>query len=203
MVIKSVAAAGQATKNEHAAPQTVAGREELEKSPTPDSPSGQYDRQTILGKLRELVSFGARYKEDFSLSLLDIDHFKAIDDQYGHVIGDEVLARIAALIRRNIRDTDVVARYGGDEFLIIFPKTNLSLSWVAAERLRNTIEKTEFTDSAGKAFTITVSQGVAAWERTDDVSSLVSRAAEALGKARDRGRNRVQILLGPSLRDKI
>ena len=203
MVIKSVAAAGQATKSEHAALQPVAAKEELEKSPTSDSLTGLYDRQAILGKLRELISFGARYKEDFSLSLLDIDHFKAIDDRHGHVVGDEVLARIAALIPRNIRDTDVVGRYGGDEFLIIFPKTNLSLSWVAAERLRSTIEKTAFTDSAGKAFTLTVSQGVAAWERTDDVSSLVSRAAEALGKARDKGRNRVQILLGPSLRDKI
>jgi len=189
MVIKSVATAGQATKSEHAAPQTEAGKEELEKSATSDSLTGLYDRRAILGKLRDLISLGIRYKEDFSLSLLDIDHFKATDDRYGHLVGDEVLARIAALIRRNIRDTDVVGRYGGDEFLIIFPKTNLSLSWVACERLRSTIEKTELKDSAGKAFTITVSQGVAAWERADDVSSLISRAAEALGKARDRVRN--------------
>jgi diguanylate cyclase (GGDEF)-like protein len=203
MVTKSVAAAGQATKSEHAAPQTMSHKQELEKPTTSDSPSGQYDRPAILSKLHELISLGTRYKEDFSLSLLDIDHFKAIDDRCGHVVGDEVLARIATLIRQNIRDTDVVGRYGGDEFLMIFPRTNLSSSWVAAERLRSAIEKTEFRDSAGNAFTITVSQGVAAWERTDDVSSLISRAVEALGKARERGRNRVQILLGPSLRDKI
>jgi diguanylate cyclase (GGDEF)-like protein len=203
MVIKSVATAGQATKSEQAAPQTVAGKDELEKSATSDSVTGLYDRQTILSRLHELISFATRYKEDFSLSLLDIDHFKAINDRYGHVVGDQVLATIAASIRRNTRDTDVVGRYGGDEFLMIFPKTNLSSSWVAAERLRSAIEKTEFKDSTGIAFTITVSQGVAAWERTDDVSSLISRAADALGKARERGRNRVQILLGPSLKDKI
>jgi diguanylate cyclase (GGDEF)-like protein len=203
MVSKSAAAEKQATKSEHAPAQSVAGKEELDKSATSDSLTGLYDRQAILGRLRELISFGARYKEDFSLSLLDIDHFEAIDDHYGHVVGDEILARIAALIRQNIRDTDVAGRYGGDEFLMIFPKTNLSSSWVAAERLRSAIEKTEFKDAASNTFTITVSQGVAAWERTDDVSSLISRAAEALGKARERGRNRVQILLGPSLRDKI
>jgi two-component system cell cycle response regulator len=202
MVSESVAAAGQATKSEHVAAQAAADKEQGQRPPMSDALTGLYDHQAILSKLRELISLGNRYKDDFSLSLLDIDHFKAINDRHGNLIGDEVLGRIAKLIRQNIRDTDVVGRYGGDEFLMIFPKTNLSSSWVAAERLRSAIEKTEFRDSAGKAFTITVSQGVAAWERTDDVSSLVSRAAEALGKARERGRNRVQILLGPSLRDK-
>jgi diguanylate cyclase (GGDEF)-like protein len=87
--------------------------------------------------------------------------------------------------------------------MIILPKTSLSLAWVAAERLRTIIEKAELKDPAGNAFAITVSQGLIGWERNEDASSLISRADEALYKAKAKGRNRVQILLGPSLRDKI
>jgi diguanylate cyclase (GGDEF)-like protein len=183
--------------------QAGADEEKLEKLATVDSLTGLYNRRVVLSKLRDLINLATRYREDFSLSVLDIDHFGVINDHYGHLAGDEALTRIASLIRQNVRDTDIVGRYGGEEFLVVLPKTNLSSSWVAAERLRNAIEKTEFSDSVGNLFTITVSQGLAAWERNDDVASLVSRANEALHKARERGRNRVQILLGPSLRDKI
>jgi diguanylate cyclase (GGDEF)-like protein len=135
--------------------------------------------------------------------MLDIDHFRKVNDSYGHLIGDEVLEKIADLVRANIRDVDIAGRYGGEEFIIILPKTNLASSWVAAERLRSIIEKTEFKDSAGNIFAVAVSQGLVGWERIDDAASLISRADEALRKAQEKGRNRVQILLGPSLRDKV
>jgi len=162
-----------------------------------------YNRRAILGKLHELIGLANRYKEDFSLSIMDIDHFKKVNDCYGHLAGDGVLEKIAALINRNVRDTDIVGRYGGEEFIIILPKTNLSLSWGVADRLRTKIEKTEMKDSAGNVFTITVSQGLVGWERDEDAPSLIARADEALYKAKEKGKNRVQILLGPSLRDKI
>jgi two-component system cell cycle response regulator len=183
--------------------QAMADKEKLERLATFDSLTGLYNRRAVLGRLGELINFANRYKEDFSLSMLDIDHFKMVNDSYGHLTGDEVLARIATLIHRNVRDTDIVGRYGGEEFIIILPKTNLSSSWVVAERLRSIIEKAEMKDSAGNVFTITVSQGLAGWERDEDAASLISRADEALYKAKGKGRNRVQILLGPSLRDKI
>jgi len=183
--------------------QARADREKLERLATFDSLTGLYNRRAVLGKLQELINFANRYKEDFSLSMLDIDHFKKVNDDYGHLTGDEVLEKIAVLIRRNVRDTDIVGRYGGEEFIIILPKTNLSSAWVVAERLRSIIEKAEMKDSAGNIFAITVSQGLAGWERDEDVASLISRADEALYKAKEKGRNRVQILLGPSLRDKI
>jgi len=183
--------------------QAMADKEKLEKLATFDSLTGLYNRRAILGKLRELINLANRYKEDFSLSMLDIDHFKMVNDRYGHLTGDEVLEEIATLIRRNIRDTDIVGRYGGEEFIIILPKTTLSSSWVVAERLRSIIEKAEMKDSAGNVFAITVSQGLAGWERDEDAASLISRADEALYKAKEKGRNRVQILLGPSLRDKV
>jgi len=183
--------------------QAMADKEKLERLATFDSLTGLYNRRAILNKLRELINLANRYKEDFSLSMLDIDHFKRVNDRYGHLTGDEVLEKIATSIHRNIRDTDIVGRYGGEEFIIILPKTNLSSSWGVAERLRTIIEKTEMKDSAGNVFAITVSQGLAGWERDEDATSLISRADEALYKAKEKGRNRVQILLGPSLRDKI
>lgn len=183
--------------------QAKADKEELDRLATFDSLTGLYNRRAILARLRELTNLANRYKEDFSLIILDIDHFKKINDRYGHLTGDEVLEVTATLIRRNIRDTDIVGRYGGEEFIMVLPKTTLALSWIVAERLRSTIEKTEMKDTAGHVFSITVSQGLAGWERGEDVTSLVSRADEALYKAKEKGRNRVQILLGPSLRDKV
>jgi diguanylate cyclase (GGDEF)-like protein len=183
--------------------QAMADKEKLEKLATFDSLTGLYNRRAILGKLRELINLANRYKEDFSLSMLDIDHFKKVNDRYGHLTGDEVLEEIATLIRQNIRDTDIVGRYGGEEFIIILPKTTLSSAWVVAERLRSIIEKAEMKDSAGNVFTITVSQGLAGWERGEDAYSLISCADEALYKAKEKGRNCVQILLSPNLSDKV
>jgi len=183
--------------------QAMADKEKLERLATFDSLTGLYNRRATLGKLRELITLANRYKEDFSLIMLDIDHFKTVNDRYGHLTGDEALEAIATLIRRNIRDTDIVGRYGGEEFIIILPKTALSSAWVVAERLRSIIEKAQMKDSAGNVFAITVSQGLAGWERDEDAVSLISRVDEALYKAKEKGRNRVQILLGPSLRDKV
>jgi diguanylate cyclase (GGDEF)-like protein len=183
--------------------QASADKEKLERLVTCDPLTGLPNRQTILGKLRELVNLANRYKEDFSLILLDIDHFRRVNDRCGHLTGDEVLAKIAALIRDNVRNTDIVGRYGGEEFILILPNTNFSLSWIAAERLRTMIKETKFKDPAGNAFAVTVSQGLVGWERNDDAASLISRADEALHKAKEKGRNRVQILLGPTLRDKV
>ena len=183
--------------------QANATGEKLERLATSDLLTGLCNRQTILAKLRELINLANRYKEDFSLVMLDIDHFSRINDTYGHLIGDEVLDKVACLVHANIRDADTAGRYGGDDFIILLPRTNLASSWAAAERLRAAIEKTKFTDSTGNTFGVTVSQGLVGWERNDDTASLISRADEALCKARDKGRNRVQILLGPILRGKV
>jgi diguanylate cyclase (GGDEF)-like protein len=167
-----------------------------------DSLVGLYSREAILGKLGELVGLAAHPREDLSLNLLEIDRFEAINDDYGHLTAERVLAKTATSIRRNIRQTDMVTQYGRGEFLIVLPGTSLSSSWAVAERLRSLIEKAKIKSPAGHAFTITVSQGLVGWEHDEGPASLVSRAEEALRKAREKGRNRVQILLGPSLRGK-
>ena len=183
--------------------QAMADKEKLERLANFDPLTGLYNRRAIFAKLRELINRANRYKEHFSLIMLDIDHFKRVNDRYGHLTGDEVIEKIASLILQNIRDTDIVGRYGGEEFIFILPQTNLSSAWVIAERIRSIIEKAETKTPAGNVFTVTVSQGLSEWERGEDAKSLISCADEALYKAKVKGRNRVQILLGPTLRDKI
>lgn len=183
--------------------QARADKEELERLANFDSLTGLYNRRAILGKLPELINLAKRYKEDFSLSMLDIDHFKRVNDRYGHLTGDEVLEKIAALIHRNIRDTDIVGRYGGEEFIILLPQTDLSSAMVVAERIRNIIENAEMKDSTGNVFAITVSQGLSSWEPGKDACSLISCADEALYKAKENGRNRVEISSGSRLKERI
>ena len=183
--------------------QARADREELERLVNFDPLTGLYNRQAILGKLHELINRAKRYKEDFSLSMLDVDHFKRVNDRYGHLTGDEVLEKIAASIRQNIRDTDIAGRYGGEEFIIILPLADLSYATIVAERLRNIIENAEMKDSAGNVFVVTVSQGVSSWEQGEDAHSLISGADEALYKAKGNGRNRVEISPGSRLKEGV
>ena len=183
--------------------QTEDHHEQPVKLATFDVLTGLYSRQAILDRLCELVNLAGLYKESFSVILLDIDHFKIVNERHGHLTGDRVLEQIATLIRGNIRKRDMAGRYGGEEIIIVLPGTTLASAWAAAERLRSLIERTELKDSAANVFAITVSQGLVGWEPDDDASSLLSRADEALHKAKEKGRNRVQIMLGPSLRGKI
>jgi len=158
-----------------------------------DSLTELYNRQGILDNLHELIDKANRYKQDLSVNILDIDHFKGVNDRYGEYTGDAVLEHVAKIIYRNIRASDTVGRYGGDQFLIILPRANLYSAKISAERIRNTIENAEMKDTDDKVFTVTVSQGLAGLEQGEDTRSLISRAEEALLKAKENGRNRVEM----------
>jgi diguanylate cyclase (GGDEF)-like protein len=173
--------------------QSRANREELERLANFDSLTGLLNRGAILRKLGEQIKHANRYREELSLDMLDIDHFKEVNDQYGHLTGDDVLEQVAVLLRQTIRDADTVGRYGGEEFIIILPKTGLSSALIVAERVRNTIEASEMKDSEGNMFGITVSQGISIYTPGEDEYSLISRADNALYKAKGNGRNRVEI----------
>lgn len=125
----------------------------------------------------------------FSAIILDIDHFKAVNDNYGHQIGDSVLKEIANILQTHVRETDVVGRWGGEEFLVIATNTDLEGGRVLAEKLRLEIESFEFT-AIGK---LTCSFGVAAYKSEMTISSLISTADKALYRAKENGRNRVEI----------
>ncbi len=135
-----------------------------------------------------------RYDTEFSLIMLDIDFFKKINDTYGHLLGDEILKEIAALILECLRSMDVVARYGGEEFAILLPETNLPEAIKTAERIRRTIENHDFMEvQGGKPLKITVSLGVTTYpsDNINDRSDILTKADIALYEAKETGRNRV------------
>jgi diguanylate cyclase (GGDEF)-like protein/PAS domain S-box-containing protein len=126
----------------------------------------------------------------FAIIILDIDHFKLVNDTYGHQVGDRVLIELVAVLHDNVRDGDVVGRWGGEEFLIILPDTNLADATVLAERLRQAVAGHVFS-TAGQ---VTISLGVAAFTTDNSPETIVSRADTALYQAKEKGRNRVEAM---------
>lgn len=158
--------------------------------------TGLYNRR----KGQELLDYefnrSRRYDSRFSVIMLDIDYFKQTNDEFGHSTGDQVLKGIAMLLRDDVRVADMVTRWGGEEFLIICPETDLEGAAQLAEKLRRRIEQYEFPVCGHK----TVSFGVAAYEKADaTVERLVARADDALYEAKNSGRNRVDVAYGSSL----
>ncbi len=131
-----------------------------------------------------------RYERPISFILLDLDHFKRVNDSYGHVAGDEILRETARRIRHSIRDTDIAGRYGGEEFAVCMPETRQETAMDLAERLRRTISET-VVHHEGKNISITASFGIIGMEKIDDESleSLFSKADKALYLAKEKGRN--------------
>jgi len=172
--------------------QAKADQEQLERLAKFDSLTGLYNRRAIFHRLDGQIKHAGRYNEEFSLIMLDIDHFKKVNDQYGHLTGDDVLQEVATLVRQNIRDTDTAGRYGGEEFIIILPRAHLASALNVAERIRRAIETAEMKDSKGNVFSITVSQGLSCYQPGQGEYSLISRADAALYRAKESGRNRVE-----------
>jgi diguanylate cyclase len=138
------------------------------------------NRRALDECLENMFSLMNRYEQPFSIAIFDIDHFKQINDQRGHVQGDQILQRVARIIDDNVRDTDVVARYGGEEFVVVMPHTGLSGANIFSERLRAKLED---------QIDLTVSGGVAQAKPNEDAPALVGRADAALYAAKAAGRN--------------
>jgi diguanylate cyclase (GGDEF)-like protein len=159
---------------------------------TLDRKTGLFNHGHFQNRLVEEIERAERYKSDLSLMMLDLDHFKQVNDTHGHVVGDEVLKKVARTLREQIRSFDIPARFGGEEFMVILPETDGQSSLIVAERLRKAVEKLSF-DSAKKRFSISVSIGVANFVHetslTDDL--FIDRADRALYHAKETGRNRV------------
>lgn len=130
-----------------------------------------------------------RHQADFSLMVIDIDHFKAVNDTHGHIAGDKVLKSVANLIRSSIRRSDEVFRYGGEEFVVILSNTKQGGAKFIAERVRKEIEK--LTVSLNRVIKVTASIGIASSELMQDVTDTLEFADQALYQAKDQGRNRV------------
>ncbi len=159
---------------------------------TTDSLTGIANRREFSGILENEMSRARRYGTPLSLLMYDLDHFKRVNDTFGHNAGDAVLQTVTGLVKQNIRTVDVPARWGGEEFMVLMPQSDMAAARSAAEKLRQVIAQYRF-DKAG---TITVSFGVTEFVPQDDSNSLLKRVDDALYLAKERGRNRVEVLAG-------
>ena len=156
-----------------------------------DSLTGAYNRRFMTNRLDEEFERHRRYSRSLSLLMIDIDHFKTINDTYGHLCGDIILKSVANGISSILRKVDLLVRYGGEEFCGILPETNLDSAMILAERIRRTVEKQDHLFH-GEVVKITVSIGV--HEFSGDLESpdfLLKKADEALYAAKMAGRNQV------------
>jgi diguanylate cyclase len=150
------------------------------------------NRSYLDEHLQEAVERLKRYHERFSLIMIDVDHFKQINDTYGHPSGDRILKGLALKLKAGIRGTDSLARYGGEEFAVVLPKTEEEDARYVAEEIREGVEFSKFNLS-GKEVRITVSAGVASSQENDTAESITKRADNALYRAKNSGRNRVEL----------
>jgi len=168
--------------------------EHLEQLAFQDKLTGLYNRHYLMDRLDELVSMNKRYQEKFSLIMLDLDHFKQVNDSYGHSVGDKTLKAVASSINAEIRETDFGCRYGGEEFIIVCPNTSVNYCHMLAERVRVAIERLE-SKSLGFPGPQTISAGVYEFDSAQDVSLsiILNRLDQALYIAKREGRNKVVI----------
>lgn len=155
-----------------------------------DDLTGLNNRRAFLHACETELAHCKRYKQALSLAIFDVDHFKTINDRYGHLAGDAVLTRTAELIRSAIRACDVIGRYGGDELVLLLPHTTLPNALLFGERIRKKIEATNFVYGE-TAIQMTVSGGLSSYPESecDSVEELLRKADQALNRAKSQGRN--------------
>ena len=170
---------------------------ELEQLAYYDTLTGLYNRRSILEKLNEWLRHVRRYKGSLSVVMLDIDFFKQVNDLHGHRVGDRVLADLADFMRRSVRQTDLVGRYGGEEFLILLPRTDATGAATMAERVCRALRAAPLHDAGGGVLKVTASLGAAEYCEGDDEDSLISRADAALYRAKGAGRDRIEVTACP------
>ena len=151
------------------------------------------NRRALAEAAQKELSRCVRQDKALSVLMVDIDHFKNVNDNYGHDVGDQVLCTLATCIKNNVRAMDMPARYGGEEFIVLMPEADLNSALEVAERLRRSVEQTEFRASAKDFFKLTISVGVTQWKAQDNtLEPTIRRADSALYRAKELGRNRVE-----------
>jgi diguanylate cyclase len=160
---------------------------------TRDELTGLVNRRHMSLLLEQERERGARSGRLFSLAMLDIDHFKAVNDHYGHAVGDEVMQSLARQMPQALRSTDVVSRWGGEEFVVLMPESALGTARTGLERLRGRIAATPMAHLSGVPIRITISAGLAEHIAGESVLQTLERADRALYEAKSQGRNRTVI----------
>ena len=165
-------------------------KKELEKLAITDKLTGIYNRRQLDIIVSDEINRVKRFNKTFSLTILDIDYFKRVNDSYGHHIGDSVLIEISELLKANVRESDYIGRWGGEEFVIISPEIKIEGLIQFIEKIRKIIENYNFS-TAGN---LTASFGITVYTKEDTIKSIIQRADEALYKAKASGRNKVEYL---------
>jgi diguanylate cyclase (GGDEF)-like protein len=165
---------------------------------TVDRLTGVANRQALINALFTEVERASRYDRPFSVAFVDIDHFKAVNDSYGHGVGDVVLRGVAQAIRTNLRQTDMIGRYGGEEFMLLLTETNVEDGAVLTEKLRNLVQGLRFEAEGNPELTVTISIGIAGGiGQRLRVDTLVRDADAAMYSAKSLGRNQTYIFAEP------
>jgi len=168
-------------------------RDEIERLATIDALTGLTNRRAFSDAIKLEITRARRYGFRMTLMLFDIDHFKQINDRYGHAVGDLVLSRMGKLLKEQVRTTDIAARWGGEEFVIALPHVGIDGAAVVAARIRIACQEMEIVTEKGEQVPTTISIGVAELGREDTLHSLTERADHGMYLAKRRGRNRVVI----------
>lgn len=159
---------------------------------TTDQLTGAYNRIKFSEVIKHEISKTKRYRGDLSLIIFDIDHFKKVNDNYGHLAGDYVLKTLSSVVKSLIRTSDFFARWGGEEFILLISETDIDGAYTLAEKIRTSIEEYKFNDINR----VTVSLGVSQYSMGDSEDDLIKLADDALYKAKEGGRNRTELCSG-------
>ena len=170
---------------------------ELERLATTDGLTGLANRRRLFERLEQEMYRARRYGTALSLVMFDIDHFKRVNDRWGHAAGDQVLREIARETHQLLRKTDRAGRYGGEEFVVLLPETDLAEAILTAHRLHQQISETVITPELGVPVSVTISAGVATLAPAESGEALIHRADQALYRAKQGGRDRVEAAAAP------
>ncbi len=163
---------------------------QLRELATTDALTGALNRRRLYELATEELARCQRYDRPLAVAMLDLDHFKSVNDQFGHLVGDEVLRRVAVALRSVLRRHDHASRYGGEEFVVLLPETNLDGARQVVERMREAVASLRIATEAGDV-RLTTSAGVVAYRHGETLDALLRRADDALYEAKDAGRDRV------------
>ena len=163
-----------------------------------DGLTGVWNRRYFQMQFRQELATATRFTRSFSVLMLDLDHFKEVNDSYGHQRGDEVLVEFAQRVKEAVREVDTFARYGGEEFICLLSETDMKGAETTADKILRAIRTTAFGERTGLPLTLTVSIGIASYpEHGDSFGDLVDAADRALYRAKQEGRDRVRVAALP------
>ncbi|MBN2535489.1 MAG: GGDEF domain-containing protein [Spirochaetales bacterium] len=158
-----------------------------------DELTGAYNRRFLDNSLDDYFETAKKNKKPLTLIMADLDYFRQINEAYGHEMGDKTILEVVKVFKKKLRETDILARYGGDEFTVLLPDTTLTVACNIAEEIRKEVEKLDFlSDMTGPVTSLSTSQGIASFPETaDTLTALRKKADDALYQAKENGRNRV------------